>query len=182
VRHVKKKTVAGKGHDAREAPARAIAAARAADDQGDTSHEAVEARLVTLGRELAHLTEALAQGAAALPTVIAGIQQRETEKADLEAERARRAALRQVPALDDAAIRSAMASVLIDWQTALHAHVAQSQQALRKLLVGRVVFTPDPDGGYHFTAEGRLDAVVAGRLPGLPTSVVSPRGTPRVRT
>ena len=69
-----------------------------------------------------------------------------------------------------------MASVLMDWQTALHENVAQSQQALRKLLAGRLVFTPEPDGGYTFTAEGRLDAVVAGRLPGLPTSVVSPTG------
>ena len=62
-----------------------------------------------------------------------------------------------------------MASVLMEWQTALHENVQQSQQALRKLLAGRLVFTPDPDGGYTFTAEGRLDAVVAGRLPGLPT-------------
>ena len=69
-----------------------------------------------------------------------------------------------------------MASVLMEWQTALHENVQQSQQALRKLLAGRLVFTPDPDGGYHFTAEGRLDAVVAGRLPGLPTPVVSPTG------
>jgi hypothetical protein len=52
----------------------------------------------------------------------------------------------------------------MEWQTALHENVAQSQQALRKLLAGRLVFTPDPDGGYTFTAEGRLDAVVAGRL------------------
>ena len=92
------------------------------------------------------------------------------------AEIARRAALTAAPALDDAAVRSAMASVLIEWKTALHEHVAQSQQALRKLLAGRVIFTPDPDGGYTFTAEGRLDAVVAGRVPGLPTSVVSPTG------
>ena len=39
-----------------------------------------------------------------------------------------------------------MASVLIDWQSALHENVQQSQQALRKLLAGRLVFTPDDDG------------------------------------
>ena len=64
----------------------------------------------------------------------------------------------------------------MEWQTALHENVQQSQQALRKLLAGRLVFTPDRDGGWSFTAEGRLEAVVAGRLPGLPTSVVSPTG------
>ena len=74
-----------------------------------------------------------------------------------------------------------MASVLMEWQTALHDNVPQSQQALRKLLAGRLVFTPEPDGGYTFTAEGRLDAVVAGRLPGLPTSVLSPTGTAPLR-
>ena len=87
-----------------------------------------------------------------------------------------RTALPAAPALDDAAVRSAMEQVLMEWQTALHENVQQSQQALRKLLAGRLVFTPDRDGGWSFTAEGRLEAVVAGRLPGLPTSVVSPTG------
>ncbi len=154
---------------------RAIEAARLKDDQADTSREALQARLVTLGTELRHFTEAIAQGGAGLPTLITAITQREAEKADLETEMARRTALTQALALDDAAVRSAMESVLMEWQTALHENVQQSQQALRKLLAGRLVFTPDDDG-WSFTAEGRLEAVVAGRLPGLPTSVVSPTG------
>ena len=118
--------------------ARAIDAARQADDHADTSRDALHARLATLATELQHFTEVIAQGGAALPTVIAAITSREAEKADLEAEVARRTALSAAPALDDAAVRSAMASVLMDWQTALHENVPQSQQALRKLLAGRL--------------------------------------------
>jgi hypothetical protein len=47
------------------------------------------------------------------------------------------------------------------------------------LLAGHLVFILDADGGYTFTAEGRLEVVVAGRRPGLPTSVVSPTGLGR---
>ena len=46
----------------------------------------------------------------------------------------------------------------MEWQTALHENAQQSEQALRKLLAGRLDFTPDPDGGWSFTAEGRLEA------------------------
>ena len=59
--------------------------------------------------------------------------------------------------------------------------MARKRARHRKLLAGRLVFTPDPDGGWSFTAEGRLEAVAAGRLPGLPTSVVSPTGTAPLR-
>ncbi len=69
-----------------------------------------------------------------------------------------------------------MQQVLFEWQTAFHQNVAQSQQALRKLLVGRGVFTRDPDGSYTFTAGGRLEAIVAGRVPGFPPLVVFPIG------
>ena len=77
--------------------ARAIEAARHDDDQSDTSRDALHARLATLTTELQHFTEAIAQGGAGLPTVIAAITQREAEKADLEAEIARREALSAAP-------------------------------------------------------------------------------------
>jgi hypothetical protein len=85
--------------------ARAIDAARQDDDHADTSRDALHPRLATLATELQHFTEAIAQGGARLPTVIAAITQREAEKADLEVEIARRAALTAAPALDDAAAR-----------------------------------------------------------------------------
>jgi maleate cis-trans isomerase len=44
-----------------------------------------------------------------------------------------------------------------------HQNVAQSRQAPRKLLAGRLVFTPDADGGTTFTPEGPLEAVGPGR-------------------
>jgi len=56
------------------------------DDHADTSRDALQARLATLGTELQHFTEAIAQDGAALPTVIAAIAPWQSHSSTVDAD------------------------------------------------------------------------------------------------
>ena len=63
-------------------------------------------------------------------------------------------------------------------QGVLHRQPVQARQILRKLVVGRLVFTPlaDAEGRYYeFAGQGALDKLLAGII--RPSSVVTPGGS-----
>ena len=65
---------------------------------------------------------------------------------------------------------TAIRTRLADWQGALERHPAQARQILRKLLVGRLVFTPEVEADgtacYTFTGEAAYGRLLAGVIPG----------------
>ena len=70
---------------------------------------------------------------------------------------------------------------LTDWQGLILQHPPQARQGLKKLLEGRLAFTPTEDGtAVEFSGQGRLDPILAGVTEawnGLPKGCVSPTGT-----
>jgi hypothetical protein len=76
-----------------------------------------------------------------------------------------------VPTVRPKDLRLQLEGYLSDWRGLLRANVAQGQQALRRLINGRLTFTPR-DGFYEFQGVGTVEPV----LGGLVQKLVSPRG------
>lgn len=143
-------------------------------------HEAQGGRLRDeLGRleaEVARLAGAIATGGD-LPALLAAMQERERRRAYLRAELAaleRQAAVRR----DAGAVEHAldvMRKALTDWQGMLQQEPPAARQALRALLAGRLVFSPQERDGvrfYTFEGPGTISPVIAGVLP---KALASPR-------
>jgi hypothetical protein len=121
--------------------------------------------LARLERECTSLVGVLATGEA-LPSVIEALRARERQRAALEAELA---AVRGLAAAardrDPRGLRGEIRGWLRDWQGLLEGEPAQARQVLRKLLVGRLVWTPTRDAAgvrYAYTASVSYDRVLAG--------------------
>lgn len=71
-------------------------------------------------------------------------------------------------------VRQQLEGYLVAWRGLLRPNVAQGQQDLRRLIDGRLAFTPR-DGYYEFSGTGTVEPV----LGGLVQKLVSPRGTGR---
>ena len=70
------------------------------------------------------------------------------------------------PPLDIRALRPRIAELLGDWRGLAAKHVQTTRQLLRKLLVGRITFSPEAASGagvYRFRGQGTL-APIIGRL------------------
>jgi hypothetical protein len=74
---------------------------------------------------------------------------------------------------------------LTDWQGLIVGQPQHARQGLKKLLEGRLAFTPTEDGtAVEFSGQGRLDPILAGvteAWDGLPKGCVSPTGTAPLR-
>jgi site-specific DNA recombinase len=119
--------------------------------------------LAHVERELANFTNAIAAGGARIETVLTAIKLREQRRAELQAMLARLDGLATAPPLDLTALRPRIAELLKDWRGLAGRHVAATRQLLRKLLVGRITFTPERAGVVRFRGEGTL-APIIGRL------------------
>ena len=82
-----------------------------------------------------------------------------------------------LPARQDAAkLKESLLSRLMDWKGLLRAHVPQARQMVRKLVVDRIVFTPDAASRpYTFQATGPLSRFFSGLA--YPQAMASPTGT-----
>ena len=138
----------------------------------------LEADLAALESELTRLTGAIATGGE-LPALLDAVQDRERRREALRRELELLGASEPV-VLDRAALRKNLESRLGDWRGLLRRHTEQGQQILRRLLVGRLTFTPTEDetGRYYaFHGTGTLTKLVGGLVP---HNVASPTGTARV--
>jgi len=132
----------------------------------DGQREQLVADLEQVEQELKNLGTAIAQ-TGALPAFIAQAQERERHRATLTARLAALESATLTSALDDTAVQHAIRDRLTHWRTLLHRQVAQAQQLVRKLLVGRVTFTPasDDQGRYvAFQGQGHLGRVLEGMI------------------
>ena len=58
-------------------------------------------------------------------------------------------------------MREKLNAYLRDWQKLLRGHVYQAQQVLRRLVKGRLTFTPTSNGTYKFCGVGTVQPVLA---------------------
>ncbi len=85
--------------------------------------------------------------------------------------------LERVASLDVKRIEQDLYARLSDWRELLRRHVFEARQMLRKVIVGRLTFTPREDAGarwYEFAGQGTLRNVISGLA--LPKGLVAPTG------
>jgi len=117
--------------------------------------------LAQVERELVHFTDAIAAGGQ-IETVVKAIQLREKRRSELQAMLTRLDGLAIAPPLDLTALRPKISALLTDWKGLASKHVQATRQLLRKLLVGRITFSPDVAhvGVIRFTGEGTLAPII----------------------
>ncbi len=147
----------------RDAIAEAVRRLRAAERRGDVAD--LRARLARVERELARLTSAVASGADAA-SLLAAITEREREAADVRRLIAEAEAVAKLPSLDAARLGADLERRLEDWRGVLAREPVAARQGLRKLIVGRLRFDPDPARRrYRLSGQGRLDPILAAAVP-----------------
>jgi hypothetical protein len=135
--------------------------------------EAVAAELAETKKGMRRLSSAIAKGGE-LDPLVAALETHERERAELQG---RLDVLRQpTPTLDPVAVRKQLHAYVRDWQGLLLGHVAQAQQVLRRLVVGRLVFTPEKGGYYSFAGKGTVRPLLGSVV----RKLASPRGCARV--
>ncbi len=131
--------------------------------QPDTAkQDSLNADLAIVQGEIDHLTKAIATGGD-IPSLVAAIKERETRKAHIEDELRSLQQLEEVAQLDLKEIERDLRERLEQWKDLLQRHPAQARQILRKLLVGRLVFTPG-ENGVEFRGEAALGRVLEGLI------------------
>jgi site-specific DNA recombinase len=131
----------------------------------ETRRQQVEAEQGRLATELARLTEAIAAGGGV--TLVGAVKAREAQLETLRGELTALDQLTQVGRLDRIQLEQTARECLTDWQGLLAGQPVQARQMLRKLLEGRLVFTPMADGtAVEFRGTGMLDPVLSGIVDG----------------
>lgn len=127
--------------------------------QSGDGRKALEADLATTRAAIRRLTAAIAAGGELAPLVSA-VETHERQRLDLEARLAAMLAPKDLP--DLATVRRKLDGYLRDWQRLLRGQVRQGQQILRRLIKGRLTFTPEAGGHYSFAGVGTVRPLLAG--------------------
>jgi len=145
----------------RLAGSKALAALRPSADYADATRRELRAEIEKIGSELGRLTEALVAGWQ-LQAILAAIKDREGRRQRLTEELAIVEGTGRLGDLDVERLRRTLGERLDDL---LHGQPVQARQILRKLVAGRLIFTPkiDEQGRYYeFAGHGTLGQVLAG--------------------
>jgi site-specific DNA recombinase len=136
--------------------------------------------LVRLDGECRRLADVIASTGGEAESLMTAIRAREHERARAEGRLAELGATSQVARMDRVRLARDLRARLTDWQGLILTHPQQARQGLKKLLEGRLAFTPTADGtAVEFSGQGRLDPILAGVIEawnGLPKAGVSPTG------
>lgn len=155
----------------------AIRQLRLTEQQQETERERLTISLKQIERELARLTQAIAAGGE-IRTLVEAVQTREQQRDHLRQQLASLDTFKDD--LDLKRLEKALRTRLDDWRGLLTRHVQSGRQVLRKLLDGRLRFTPNEAGGYVFEGVGRLEPVLTGTVSSqAPTAYLTARGRER---
>jgi len=133
-----------------------------------------EERGAQLATDLERLTAAVLAGGEAA-TLVQAMKAREKELTTVRASLSRLAPPQRAQRADGDAI-ALLTERLTEWRHLLRAHVPQARQMIRKLIEGRIVFTPNTDTRrYAFSIPGTLARFFNGLVN--PQGMASPRGT-----
>ena len=133
----------------------------------------LQAQLEKVEADLAQLAEAVTEGGT-LKTLLTAIKQREERRDRIAADLASLDKLSRVGDVDREQLRANLRQRLDDWRGLLRRHVPQARQILRKLVDGRLTFTPKTDH-YEFVGQWTLGKLMSG-LVDLPQGMASPTG------
>ena len=156
-----------------EAMRRAIARAKGQPANQDEQLRRLMERGEQIAGELERLTAAVVAGGEASTLV----QAMRTREAELKSVRASIARLEQPPRVQrsDREAAQLLRAKLADWRGLLRAHVAQARQIVRKLVTGRIDFTPDFEARtYGYRIPATLSRFFNGLV--VPQGVASPTG------
>jgi site-specific DNA recombinase len=131
----------------------ALAAHRTADRRTE-----IESDLAAVEQAIGRLTAAIAAGGE-LTSLVEAVRVQERRRGELQAALAE--ARRARPEWNARDVRRKLERYLVDWRGLLRANVAQGQQALRRLIDGRLTFTPTGEY-YAFRATGTIAPLLAG--------------------
>jgi hypothetical protein len=137
---------------------------RPSTEANDQRRAELESERTKLDQEIARLTEAVAAGEAMVP-LLAAIRTKDRRRADVAAELATLDRVAAMGGPELAALHDTLQGHLSDWQGLLRAAPVQGRQILRKLLVGRVTFTPRTEGTeryYEYVGEATLGRLLGG--------------------
>ena len=130
-----------------------------------------EQRLRDIEADLGRMTDAIVAGVPKVRELAERMTAKDHERTQVQAELRGLDQLAQAAALDIADVSAKLETILDGWRDPLTGDVAQARQVLRKVLDGRLMFTPftGTDGApmYKFTGRGLLDPIVAGTLTAL---------------
>jgi site-specific DNA recombinase len=132
---------------------RTIEQARLEPDEHAERRQGLTTEAERLAQEIGRLTEAIASGAGALPSLLEALKSREGQRADTLARLEHLDGLSRAPEWGDG-IRDKLRARLMEWDGFLRRQPEIARQILRKLLVGRLVLTPDP-AARTYTVQGR---------------------------
>lgn len=147
-----------------EALREAVRALQHPEDEVARRREALGANLKKVEDELTRYAEAIAT-AGRLDAILAAMKEREVRRAHLKTELAKLESRAKVASPDAARLDLTLRERLRDWQGLLQRQTAEARQILRRLLVGRLVFTPREDANgryYEFVGQGSISEVVSG--------------------
>ncbi len=145
-----------------EAVRQAVARLRPSQEECAAQQRQLAAERDAVTAELARLAQAIATGGD-LPVLLAAVKEREQRRAELERQLAMLEGCDRVVELDEARLERDLRGRLTDWQGLLHRQLPVARQMLRKLMVGRLVFTPDPaTRTYSFAGKATFDSLLTG--------------------
>ena len=151
----------------------ALAEAELIDDGAARRRAPLVVDLAALDADVERLTTAIKRGGD-LDPLLAALRESESRRGELRQQIvALDAAPRTMP-LDADAVRAKLRSYVADYRKLLRGHVPQTQQILRRLVVGKLTFTPKLNGDYEFAGKGTVRPLLAGVVRKLasPTGVV----------
>jgi hypothetical protein len=156
------------------AAARAVARVATPPADLEARRHQLETALTHAENALGRLTQAVAEGGA-IGTLLQAIRDQERRHQALSAELANLKRPRVVP-MTAPQLRAVLCEKANEWRALLRKHAPIARQMLRKLVDGRIVFTPDQKARrYTFRATGTLTTFFSGIV--CPQGVTSPTGT-----
>jgi hypothetical protein len=147
----------------------AHAEASLARERSSEQREQIQADLTSVLQAIRRLTAAIATGGDLL-SLVEALKTYDDQRRDLEARLAAIDAPRVT--VNAATIRQQLHEYLADWRGLLRGNVQQGQQVLRRLIKGRLTFTPHEAGYYTFSGIGTVQRLLSGVI----RNLASPTG------
>jgi site-specific DNA recombinase len=124
--------------------------------------EALSADLTRCDKEVEQLIAAIKRGGGDLDSLLVSIRNSEVRRAELRQQIASLEGAARVPKFDVDEVRGKLRSYVADYRKLLRGQVPQMQQILRRLIVGKLTFTPKLNGDYEFAGRGTVRPLLSG--------------------